>query len=37
MKEFRSVIVDDNNIKILDGSTGSTGIYDINKKKYVAY
>ena len=29
-----SVIVDDNNIKILDGSTG---IYDINKKKYVAY
>ena len=34
MKEFRSVIVDDNNIKILDGSTV---IYDINKKKYVAY
>ena len=34
MKEFRSVIVDDNNIKILDGSTG---IYDINKKKYVSY
>lgn len=30
MKEFRSVIVGDNNIKILDGSTG---IYDIDKIK----